>query len=92
MYRAATTINLTCHAMMGHEPLSYQWTTPCDDSGCFIGSNDNSSSIVRQQLQSRDTGDYTCTVTDSLNNTGSDTFEIIVVGKLIGRVTQLRHA
>ena len=82
-YRAASTLTLTCQATGGSGTISYLWTSTC--TGCFISSaTEESQAVGRTTLQSVDSGNHTCTVTDSDGGEmGSATIEINVVGEYI---------
>lgn len=78
--QASSSINLTC-AVSGtfYPPLSYQWTSTCSGN-CFVllGS---AATLSESTLHSIDSGNHTCTVTDSLGNSGTATTEVVVAGK-----------
>ncbi len=78
--QASSSFNLTCTVSgMYYPPLSYQWTSTCTGT-CFVllGST---ATLVESSLHSIDSGNHTCTVTDTLGNSGTATTEIVVTGK-----------
>ena len=81
-YRAASSILLTCGAegFMGN--VVYAWVSTLGEGS----GNQRGESI----LGSGDTGNHTCTVTDSSSNSGSATTQIIVVGKS-GELLQMKY-
>lgn len=84
---AAESLSLSCLASGGTSVYSYQWSSTCT-SGCFL----NSRSVIiptatRDAARSTDSGLYTCTVTDNAGNSGTNSTEVDVVGKIIATVT-----
>ena len=79
---AAEAVSLTCQASGGTGMYSYQWSSTCTGN-CFLNDiNQNSNMIIRDALRSLDSGTYTCIVTDSAGNSGSNFTEIQVVGEI----------
>ena len=79
--RAAESVALTCQAEGGTGMYSYLWSSTCTGS-CFLNNNNqNSHMIYRDALRSVDSGIYMCSVTDSAGNLGSNSTEIVVVGR-----------
>ena len=83
-YRAASRLTITCQGTGGSGMISYLWTSTCS-TGCFIHSGTfQNQAVGRSSLISVDSGNHTCTVTDSDGGEmGSATIEIIVVGEYI---------
>ena len=80
--RAAESVTFTCQATGGTGMYSYLWSSTCTRN-CFLNSNNqNSHMITRDGLRSVDSGIYTCSVIDNAGNSGSNSTEIEVVGKL----------
>ena len=76
-----SSVNLTCSVSgLYHSPLSYQWTSTCTGSNCFVLSG-STPMLSESSLHSVDSGNHTCLVTDALGNSGSATVEILVTGK-----------
>ena len=77
-------MTITCQAEGETGPVTYLWTSTCS-TGCFISSaTEESQAVGRTTLQSVDSGNHTCTVTDSDGGEmGSATIEINVVGEYI---------
>ena len=82
-YRAASMLLLTSQAEGETGSETYEWTSTC--TGCFINSGTFRNQLVgRGTLQSVDSGNHTCTVTDSDGGEmGSATIEINVVGEYV---------
>ena len=77
-YRAASgPVTVTCTAVGGTGPVSYQWTSTCRD--CPF-QTENSKSVTRAAVHSSDIGNHTCTATSGLIS-GSKTISFDVVGK-----------
>ena len=77
-YRAASgPVTVTCTAVGGTDPVSYQWSSTCRD--CPF-QTDNSKSVTRAAVRTDDTGNHTCTATSGLIS-GSKTISFDVVGK-----------
>ena len=79
---AAESLTLSCQASGGTGVYSYQWSSTCTGN-CFLSSmNAVTQTVSRDATRSADSGLYTCTVTDTAGNNGTDFTEIQVVGKL----------
>ena len=78
-YRAASSVTLSCSAQGASGSVSYRWSSTC--SSCFASSS-TSSTISENMLRSRDAGVHTCTVTDSSGNSGTNTTQMHIFGKL----------
>ena len=87
-YRAASAVSLRCVASGYSGSISYQWSSTC--SSCFASSS-SSQTISDNILRSRDAGVHTCSVTDSLGNTGSNSTTMKIVGKVISSHTMHGH-
>ena len=73
-YRAASSVTLTCQVERVTQTVSYDWTTTLP---LF-----NESTLRRGILHSDDTGNHTCTVSDSSSGlTGRATIEMNIVGE-----------
>ncbi len=68
-YRAASSVTQRCVASGTTGHVTYRWSSTC--GSCFASSS-SSQTISETILRSRDAGVHTCSVTDSLGNTGSD--------------------
>ena len=80
--KAAESVNLTCQATGGTGMYSYLWSSTCTRN-CFLNTNSQMSRMItRDALQSVDTGVYTCSVTDNAGNSGSNSTEVEVIGKI----------
>lgn len=78
---AAEFLSLSCQASGGTGVYTYQWTSNCVGD-CFLNNrNVATQTVIRNGVRSADSGLYTCTVTDSAGNNGSNTTEIQVIGK-----------
>ena len=77
LFRAASSVTLRCVAEGASGSVSFQWTSTC--SSCFASSN-YSETISEQFLRSRDSGNHTCTATDSAGNTGSSLQQMTITG------------
>ncbi len=77
-YRAASSVTLRCVASGTTGHVTYRWSSTC--GSCFASSS-SSQNISETVLRSRDAGVHTCSVTDSLGNTGSDVITMNIVGK-----------
>ena len=61
---------------------SYLWFSTCTGN-CFLNSNSRMSRVItRNALRSVDSGVYTCSVTDNAGNSGSNSTEVEVIGKI----------
>ena len=77
-YRAASgPVVVTCTAVGGTGPVSYQWSSTCRD--CHF-KDAYYNTIIRPAVHSGDTGIYTCTATSG-SLSGSETIHFNVVGK-----------
>ena len=77
-YRAASgPVTVTCTAVGGTGPVSYQWASTCRDCPFLTA---RSSSVYRAAVHSGDTGTHTCTATRG-STTGSASINFSVVGK-----------
>ena len=70
-------MNVTCTAVGGTDPVSYQWSSTCRD--CPF-QTENSKSVIRTAVRTGDIGNHTCTATSGLIS-GSKTISFDVVGK-----------
>ncbi len=77
-YRAASSVTLRCVASGTSGHVTYRWSSTC--GSCFASSS-SSQTVSETILRSRDAGVHTCSVTDSLGNTGSDVITMNIVGK-----------
>ena len=80
-YQVATSATLTCH--VGSEavqPVSYQWSSSCSGQQCSV-TGQTDASIMIPLLRSVDSGTHTCTVTDSVGNSGNGSIQFDVTGK-----------
>ena len=78
-YRAASgPVTVTCTAVGGTGPVSYQWTSNCRD--CSF-QTETSSSVHRAAVHSGDTGIHTCTATTASDTHGNRSISFNVVGK-----------
>ena len=79
-------ISLFCVAIFGTGPYTFSWTAPSDSTSLSRISYTDSpgsgsasgSSIATFIALSGDTGEYTCTVMDSVGDTNSDTASLEV--------------
>ena len=83
-YRAASSVTLRCTAEGTSGSVSYRWSSTC--SSCFASSS-TSATITENMLRSRDGGVHTCTATDSIGNTGSNSTTMNIVGKELTNYT-----
>ena len=83
-YRPATSVTLTCHAHSATGMVTYEWSSTC--ISCFA-TGDSSQTISDSILTSYSAGVHTCTANDSVQNTGSNSTQM----KLIGRYSYLRY-
>lgn len=79
VHNAATYLVLECQVLNAVGSYSYQWSSDCTGD-CFVTSQ-VSSVISRNALHSADSGNHTCTVTDSVGNSGMQTVSIDIIGK-----------
>ncbi len=77
-YRAASgPVTVTCTAVGGTDPVSYQWSSTCRN--CPFQTM-TVSSLTRAAVHTGDIGNHTCTATSGLIS-GSKTISFDVVGK-----------
>lgn len=81
VHNAATHLVLTCQVLNAIGSYSYQWSSDCTGD-CFVRTQ-VSPVISRSALHSADSGNHTCTVTDSVGNSGIQTVSIDVIGNAI---------
>ena len=79
-YRPASSVTLTCRAHNATGSVSYQWSSTC--SSCFASSS-TAQTISETILNSDSAGVHTCNVTDSAGNTGENSTEMRLIGKLV---------
>lgn len=80
--RAAETVTFTCQATGGTGMYSFLWSSTCTGS-CFLNSDGQISRVItRDALRSVDSGVYTCSVTDNAGNSGSNSIDLEVIGKM----------
>ena len=77
VYRAASSVTLTCVAPGLTGSLSYHWTSTC--SNCFA-SNSYSQTLSKNILVHRDAGNHTCTVSNNYGISGYNTTEMRING------------
>ncbi len=70
-------MTVTCTAVGGTDPVSYQWSSTCRDCPFQTA---NSTSVTRAAVRTGDIGNHTCTATSGLIS-GSKTISFDVVGK-----------
>ena len=73
-YRAASRLTLTCMVEGATGMVGYSWMTSFN--------NDDMQTITRVVLRPADTGNHTCTATDSGGEIGMDSIQVTVVGEL----------
>ena len=78
-YRPATSVTLTCQVYGPTGSIKYNWTST--GSGSFASSS-TSQNVTKTILTSTDRGIHTCTVTDSDGNTGSNSTDMQLIGKV----------
>ena len=84
-HRAASgPVTLTCQVEGATRTVTYQWTSTCTHPECIIH---DSRSVIDDQTRMRtfvcagvDTGNHTCTATDSDESTGTDSIVMNIVG------------
>ena len=79
-YQVDSPVTLTCH--VGSEavqPVSYQWSSSCSGQCSVAGQTD--ASVTIPLLRSVDSGTHTCTVSDSVGNSGNGSIQFNVTGK-----------
>ena len=62
--------------------LTYQWTSTCTGQSFVLGQA-SVAAVSTQYLKAVDAGVHTCTVTDSVGNTGNASVEISTTGELV---------
>lgn len=77
-YRPASSVTLKCYAYGTTGAVNYQWSSTCTDC---LASTSTAQNITDNILQANDAGVHTCTATDSIGNTGSDSTEMRLIGK-----------
>jgi len=77
-YQVGSSLDLMCQALGGYSPFSYSWNSTCTGQ-CFVFGA-ITSTIRRNVLHSVDAGAHTCSVTDYIGHTGSDTIQIRLTG------------
>ena len=78
---ASESLSLSCQASGGTGTYSYQWSSTCAGN-CFLNSNSVvTQTVTRDAARSADSGLYTCIVTDSAGNNGTNSTEIEIIGK-----------
>ena len=78
-YRAASNVTLKCVVSGYSGSISYHWTSTC--SSCSFAYKRYSQTITKVSLKYFDAGVHTCSVTDGLGNTGSNSTTMKIVGK-----------
>lgn len=81
-YQAGSTLSLTCVVDGVSEGVFYEWNSDCKAGSCFA-LGQSTQSVTKQYLESKDSGNYTCVVFDSLGCTGNASIELQVVGKSV---------
>ena len=77
-YPIGSSLVLSCQTQGGYSPLSYSWNSTCSGV-CFV-LGETSSTIRQNVLHSIDAGTHTCSVTDYIGHTGSNTIQIRLSG------------
>ena len=80
-YHPTSSVTLTCRAHHATGSVSYQWSSTC--SSCFASSS-TAQTISETILKSNSAGVHTCRATDGGGNTGSNSTEMRLIGKLVG--------
>ena len=80
-YRPASSVTLTCRAHHASGPVYYEWSSTCNS--CFASSS-TAQTISENILNSNSAGVHTCNVTDGDGNTGENSTEMRLIGKLVG--------
>ena len=78
-YRAGTPLKLTCRSDFVSRAF-YHWTSNCS-MNCFV-KDALEQNVSTDFLQSTDSGNHTCSVKGSMEEKGSDSIIVHVVGKL----------
>lgn len=78
VYKAGTSVTLTCAVEGAYPPLTYQWSSDC--TYCFTY-DQTSSAVTTQAIHGGDSGVHSCAVNDYVGHTGSSNISIQVVGK-----------
>ena len=86
-YRPATSVTLTCRAHSATGTVTYRWSSTC--SSCFASSS-SSWSITESTLKSNSAGVHTCTATDSVQNTGSNSTQMKIIGGHLFKLEDIR--
>lgn len=79
-YRPASSVTLNCVVEGSTGTVRYRWSSSCQS--CFA-SNGSSQTVSEAFLKSRDTGLHTCTVTDSVGNSGTSSEQMNVTGNSV---------
>lgn len=80
---AAEFLSLNCLASGGTGVYTYQWTSTCSGSCLLNSGNSITPTLTRDAARSADTGTYTCTVSDNAGNSGTNSTDVNVVGKIM---------
>ena len=78
-FRPATSVVLTCYVEGASRNVSYLWSSTNPNSSFVV--NQTTSTVSETMLTSNDTGNHTCSVSDSDGNSGSSTIEMQLIGK-----------
>ena len=78
---AAEPLSLSCQASGGTGVYSYQWSSTCTGNCVLSSDNMAAQTITRDAARAADSGTYTCAVTDHAGNNGTNSTEILIVGK-----------
>ena len=84
-YRAASgPVTLTCQVEGATGTVTYQWTSTCTHPQCFVLNSNfriNDQTLMRSFVRAGvDDGTHTCTATDSVGSTGTDSIVMNIVG------------
>ena len=79
-YRTGSSVTLQCMVEGASGSVSYYWTTTCTSS-CFMSDGYTGSTLQDNFLRYYDAGNYTCTVTDEIGNTGQDKVVMNINGR-----------
>ena len=81
--QVGTSYQLTCQVDSTSTPpvgtVSYEWTSTCSGD-CFVLRQSQAGNVTTQYLKAADAGTHTCTVTDSVGNSGSSSTTISTTG------------
>ena len=80
-YFPGSSVSLNCSVQRDFPPVNYQWVSTCGGD-CFVLQQSRESLIERSILHAVDAGNHTCFVVDDIGNTGNDTIDIKIVGRL----------